>query len=185
LEDKVVPEFYDRGENGLPGAWLARIRESMAVLTPAFSANRSVRQYTEEHYLPAAAAYTARAQSLGKAGSTVLAWQQDIARRWKDVRFGQLKVTRRENELIFEVEVALAGIDPSTVRVELYAEAGDGCAPIHQQMLRNAFRPGTAFAHTFSTAMPATCPASAFTPRIVPCHPKALRLEIDRMLWQK
>lgn len=88
LEDQIAPQFYDRGENGIPAAWIARVRESMAMLTPAFSANRAVRQYTEEHYLPAAA-YTARVQSLGKTGSSVLAWQQDIARRWQDVRFGQ------------------------------------------------------------------------------------------------
>jgi len=144
----------------MPAAWIARVRESMALLTPAFSANRAVRQYTEEHYLPAAVAYAARAQSLGKAGSSILAWQQDIARRWKDVRFGQLEVIRQDNELMFEVEVSLAGIDPSFVRVELFAEARDGGASVRQQMLRKAFRPGTAFAYTYSTTTPATRPAT-------------------------
>jgi starch phosphorylase len=157
----------------------------MALLTPAFSANRAVRQYTEEHYLPAAAAYTARAQSLGKTGSSVRAWQQDIARRWKDVRFGQVKVIRQDNELIFEVEVSLAGIDPSFVRVELFADARDGEAPVRQQMHRKAFRPGTAFAYTYSATMPGMRPETDFTPRIVPHHPKALPLEIDRVLWHK
>ena len=95
LENQIVPGFYDRDENGIPASWIARIRESMALLTPAFSANRAVRQYTEEHYLPAAAAYNARVRSLGKAGSSVLAWQRDIARRWKDVRFGRLKVIQK------------------------------------------------------------------------------------------
>ena len=52
LENEIVPEFYDRDETGIPGNWVARIRESMAMLTPAFSANRTVRQYTEEHYFP-------------------------------------------------------------------------------------------------------------------------------------
>ncbi len=185
LENEVAPEFYDRDDNGIPAAWVARIRESMALLTPAFSANRTVRQYTEEHYLPAAAAYTACAQSLGRAGTLVLAWRQDIARRWKNVRFGQLEVVRHDNQLMFEVEVSLAGIDPSAVRVELYAAARNGDAPVCQQMLRKAFRPGTALAYTYSTTTPATRPATDFTPRIVPHHPKALPLEIDRILWQK
>jgi hypothetical protein len=53
------------------------MRESMARLTPRFSANRTVREYTEQHYLPAATAYRERApikaQSAGKwsIGSTV------------------------------------------------------------------------------------------------------------------
>ena len=61
LEREVVPEFYSRDEHGIPRAWVARMRESMARLTPAFSTNRVVRQYTEEHYLLAASAFAKRA----------------------------------------------------------------------------------------------------------------------------
>jgi len=42
LEKEVIPEFYDRDSKGIPVAWVARIRESMARLTPRFSANRTV-----------------------------------------------------------------------------------------------------------------------------------------------
>lgn len=57
LEQAVIPEFYRRNEQGIPTAWVARIRESMAQLIPRFSANRAVREYTEQQYLTAAAAY--------------------------------------------------------------------------------------------------------------------------------
>ena len=57
LEREVIPEFYARDENGIPTAWVTRMRESMARLTPLFSASRAVREYTEQHYLPAATAY--------------------------------------------------------------------------------------------------------------------------------
>ena len=60
LEREVIPEFYTRDESGIPTAWVKRMRESMARLTPRFSANRTVREYTEQHYLPAAAAYRER-----------------------------------------------------------------------------------------------------------------------------
>ena len=59
LEREVIPEFYTRDEQGIPTAWVARMRESMARLTPHFSTNRAVREYTEQHYLPAASAYRA------------------------------------------------------------------------------------------------------------------------------
>ena len=65
LEREVIPEFYARDESGIPTAWVARMRESMARLTPRFSANRAVREYTEQHYLPAAAAYHERAANKG------------------------------------------------------------------------------------------------------------------------
>ena len=47
LEHEVIPAFYTRNEKGIPTAWVARMRESMARLTPRFSANRTVREYTE------------------------------------------------------------------------------------------------------------------------------------------
>ena len=54
LEREVIPEFYTRNEKGIPTAWVNRMRESMARLTPHFAADRAVREYTEQHYLPAA-----------------------------------------------------------------------------------------------------------------------------------
>ena len=51
LEREVIPEFYTRDESGIPTAWVRRIRESMARLTPRFSTNRTVREYVERHYL--------------------------------------------------------------------------------------------------------------------------------------
>ena len=40
LEREVIPAFYTRDEQGIPAAWVARMRESMARLTPRFSAGR-------------------------------------------------------------------------------------------------------------------------------------------------
>jgi starch phosphorylase len=65
LEREVVPEFYTRDASGVPTAWVKRMRESMARLTPRFSAHRAVREYTEQRYLPAAIAYQERAANKG------------------------------------------------------------------------------------------------------------------------
>jgi starch phosphorylase len=50
LEEEVVPSFYDRDENGLPGAWLTRMRASLRTLGPAFCATRMVAEYAELAY---------------------------------------------------------------------------------------------------------------------------------------
>jgi alpha-glucan phosphorylase-like protein len=46
LEQEVIPAFYSRDAHGIPTAWVARMRESMAQLTARFDANRTVREYT-------------------------------------------------------------------------------------------------------------------------------------------
>jgi glycogen phosphorylase len=74
LENKVIPEFYDRNDQGIPLAWIARMRESLARLTPRFSADRTVRDYTEQYYLPAAANYHRRAAEKGIVGGQIVEW---------------------------------------------------------------------------------------------------------------
>jgi len=52
LEQEVVPEFYQRDADGLPRAWLARIRASIRTLAPAFTAGRMLADYVERVYAP-------------------------------------------------------------------------------------------------------------------------------------
>ena len=167
------------------GPGVARIRESMVLLTPAFSANRTVRQYTEEHYLPAAAAYAAHAAKNGKAGAGLFAWHSEIARRWSDVRFGTLQVTTQDGEMTFEVEVYLGGLDPSAVRVEVYADSRNGGASFRQEMPQKEPYSGDSAAEVYSVRMPATRPAADLPPRVIPFHPMAVPLEVNRILWQR
>ena len=53
LETEVVPEFYDRGEDGVPHAWLRRMKESMKTAFRQYGTHRMVRDYIEDLYLPA------------------------------------------------------------------------------------------------------------------------------------
>jgi glycogen phosphorylase len=52
LEQEVVPAFYDRDTEGLPRAWLARVRASLRTLAPAFTAGRMLHDYVERIYAP-------------------------------------------------------------------------------------------------------------------------------------
>ena len=82
--------------------WLGRIRESMARLTPEFSASRAIREYTENHYLPAAAGYRERAAGDSEVGASLLQWRRDIARHWNTVRFGKCRSRRSICSTFFE-----------------------------------------------------------------------------------
>jgi starch phosphorylase len=49
LEAEVTPAFYDRGDDGLPAAWIERMRASLKTLGPRFSATRMVAEYVERY----------------------------------------------------------------------------------------------------------------------------------------
>jgi starch phosphorylase len=50
LENEVIPLFLDRGPDGIPHRWLARVKASMRRLIPRFSAERMVREYVATLY---------------------------------------------------------------------------------------------------------------------------------------
>ena len=59
LRGRVIPEFYERDEDGIPHAWIRRIRNSFATLAWRFDARRMVRDYAQIAYIPAAGVGTA------------------------------------------------------------------------------------------------------------------------------
>jgi starch phosphorylase len=186
LEREVIPEFYTRDGNGISTAWVKRMRESMAQLTPHFSTNRTVREYTEQHYLPAAAAYRMRMADNGTIGMRIVERRNSLEQKWPALRFGNLTVETRGAQYLFEVQVVLGDIDPETVRVELFAESMADKAAVRQAMERVPPSAGSSDTHVYAATVPSTRPASDYTPRLIPHYDGvAVPLEDARILWQR
>jgi len=186
LEEQVIPAFYNRDRTGIPVSWVARMRESMGRLTPEFSANRAIREYCEDHYIPAAAAYCQREKDRGALGASVLKWHQDLARDWDSMHFGVISVNSSGERHSFEIPVYLDGVDTEAVRVELYAAALEGAAEVRQQMTRGDLLVGSIKGYLYSATVAADRPAAHFTVRIVPSHPGVrVPLEEPHIAWSR
>jgi starch phosphorylase len=186
LEREVIPEFYTRDEQGIPRAWVARMRESMAQLTPRFSSNRSVREYTEQHYLPAATTYRERAADKGAIGVQMVNWRHALEQKWAALRFGDVKVETDGEQHVVEVQVYLDELDPEAVRVELYANGANGSAPERVEMKRVRRLVGATNGYVYHTSVPAARPATDYTARFIPHRDGvAIPLEDARILWQR
>ena len=184
LEQEVIPEFYGRDASGIPTAWVGRMRNSMASLTPRFSADRTVREYTGQYYLPAAAAYRARAANNGALARQMQEWRHGLDKHWDAVRFGELKVETWGDQHAFEVQVFLHELDPAAVRVELYADGLMGAPAERQDMhpLHSSADGAGGYVGTVS----ASRPASDYTARLIPVFAGvAIPLENARILWQR
>lgn len=183
LENEVIPTFYTRNADGLPTEWLVKMRASMTTLTAQFSANRSVRQYTTEYYLPAAATYEARQVDHSTLGVRLANWRQVLEKEWQSLSFGELQVTTRDGQHFFQVEVMLGKIKPEAVQVELFAAAPEG-QTWRQPMVRGDKLSGRNGVYLFTVQIPATRPAGDFTPRIIPYFAGvAVPLENPLILW--
>jgi starch phosphorylase len=184
VEREVVPEFYTRDDRGIPAAWVTRMRESMARLTPRFSANRAVREYTEEHYLPAAAAYHLRAGNKGALAKQMVDWHHDLEQKWAALSLGEMKVETRDGQHAFQVQICLKDLDPNSVRVELRADGVNGCAAVRLEM--KSVQEAAPGCHVYGAAVPADRPPTDYTARAIPHRDDfAIPLEDGRIIWQR
>jgi starch phosphorylase len=157
----------------------------MARLTPRFSSNRSIRQYTEQHYIPAAVAYRERAANEGQLGAKIVQWDRSVRQHWAALRFGGRNVETHGEMHLIEVQVYLDDLDPEAVRVELYAEGDNGGAPMRLEMKRERTLTGAIHGHIYRAHAPASRPASDYTARLVPnCDGVAVPLEAACITWE-
>jgi starch phosphorylase len=185
LEREVIPEFYARDANGIPGAWVARMRESMARLTPVFSSLRAVRDYTEQYYLPACDRLRSRVTDKTSKAQQILGWQRQLEQHWDRLRFGELKTQSSARRHAFEIEVTLAELAPDSVAVELYADA-TGHGDVERYPMTRAPQATSAGVYRYSGSVPATRPHTDYTPRLRPQFDGvAIPLEAARILWQR
>jgi starch phosphorylase len=186
LENEVVPQFYDRQANGLPVKWLSRMRDSMALLTPAFSASRAIREYTEDHYLLAASRFTARAAG-GHALATELGeWKKEVDQHWNDLQILRADIETRDGQHHFRAQVGCGALDRNSFQVELYALPANGDGKTLHTMPPCNTCSELANPQTYAVKLPAIRPASDYTVRVVPFHPAAaVPLEAEQIRWQR
>ena len=186
LENDVVPLFYSRDAAGIPRAWVAKIRKSMAELAPRFSCNRMVREYIEQCYQPAAWSVQRRCADGGRLAKGLYAWQQKLQRHWASLHFGHLQVSRQDREWQFQVQVYLGDLSADEVRVELYADALEGEQAVREIMLPGPEITGAVNGYVYTARVAAVRPSEDFTPRIVPANKDALApIEIGLIRWQR
>lgn len=184
-EREVVPGFYRDGA-GLPRAWLARVRASMTSLAPRFSAERMVREYVEDVYLPAAGRLESREADGCRLGRELLEWHRAISGGWPRIRLGELRVEEGRKAISFAVQRFLGDVPPEAVRVELYADPRAGEPACIHRMEPAAPATGGDGCARYHATVPATRPAADYTPRVVPHHPAALvPAETQLILWQR
>ncbi|MBN1824131.1 MAG: alpha-glucan family phosphorylase [Endomicrobiales bacterium] len=125
FEKDIVPMFYNRGTDGLPRDWIGKMKTIMRSICPVFNTNRMIEEYTRKFY---GVAYTAnerlRANNFEHARRLV-EWQKSLVKNW-----GNIKVVSVEDDLSGDVilgnnfnvkaSVKLGGVQPDSVKVELY-----------------------------------------------------------------
>ena len=123
LERHVVPEFYDRGPDGVPRQWLARVRGSLRSLGPFVVASRMVRDYVNDMYEPAAARHDALRADGYRRARALAAWKSRVRAGWASVCVVSVDADDAPTDVggarAVVAQVELGDLSPDDVEVQL------------------------------------------------------------------
>ena len=188
LRESVAPKFYDRDHDGVPNRWVEMVRHTLQSLGPKVLASRMVRDYTEQYYLPAAAALrrtVAEDNGLPYGHARELsAYVQRVREAWPEVAVTDVDSTGLPDtpllgsELTLTASVALAGLRPDEVVVQAVLGRVDSTDvlqdPVYLDMAHTGpgeGGSGEGGTEVFSATMPLPLSGSVgYTVRVLPHH---------------
>ncbi len=125
LEQEIAPIFYDRGRDGLPRQWVARMKQAITTIAPVFNTHRMVQDYAETFYVPSAMRRQALRANNRDRSKQLCQWKQKVAQAWPGIAVKAVNASQTERleygaELHVTAEIALAGLSNDDVMTELY-----------------------------------------------------------------
>jgi len=123
LENEIVPMYYQHREEGVPNAWMQRVKQSLMHLSPQFNCQRMIQEYTSLLYNQAHESFSVVRRDAFQAAREKVAWMANVDRVWDGVTIqdataetGPCLLTGQAVQL--RAAVGLNGLQPSDVRVE-------------------------------------------------------------------
>jgi starch phosphorylase len=133
IEHRIAPRFYDRDGNGVPASWVESIRHTLAAMSPELNADRMVREYVQRLYVPAGAMEKRLGENGFREAKQLAEWKARVQSAWQAVAVAHVEsggvdaVPEVGDQLRLRAYVALGGLDPSDVTVEVvYGHSADG-----------------------------------------------------------
>jgi len=127
LEKEIIPIFYERGRDGLPRDWIAKMKAAMRDHAGMFNTNRMVREYYERCYLPSARRNQQLTEDDLAKAKALAAWKAGLRRQWSQIRIERVWEEGTEiqglkvgDQLQVHAGVHLGELKPTDVSVELY-----------------------------------------------------------------
>jgi starch phosphorylase len=127
LEKEIVPLFYERGRDGLPRGWIAKMKAAMSSHAGVFNTNRMVREYFERCYLPSVKrSERLKAENYAQA-KALASWKAKVRQQWGQIRIKRVWSDWAEgqelkvgDQLQVQAEVYLGELKPTDVAVQLF-----------------------------------------------------------------
>ncbi|MBP1596927.1 MAG: alpha-glucan phosphorylase [Acidobacteria bacterium] len=192
IEKEVVPLFFNRAANGLPRAWVDKMKASMRILGPQFNAKRMVREYTEEVYLPSQERYMLLAADGFRRSRGLASWKERLRNHWAGLKILEVRGEFRDDlkvgdPVTVRAAVRLGQLTPDDIAVELYHGLLDARGDFVQPNIVRMTPSGTATKDGMEfvgTMEPSTSGRHGYTVRLLPKNPDLIDpRKVGLILW--
>jgi len=125
LEEEVIPLFYQRGPDGIPRAWVEKMRAGLRRLVPTFNSHRMVQEYVNRYYLPCSKRFNVLSNKEFAGAKNLASWRKKLMTGWQEISIeGAYSGDRLEmlagKELEVVAKIRLGSLTPEDVTVEAY-----------------------------------------------------------------
>ena len=179
LESEIIPDFYERGRDNLPRAWVKRMKAALVEFGPRFHSHRMVQDYVDSAYIPACRNHANLYRDNFAAARELSAWRMDIMTKWGNLKICDVETTPDETLYVGQAvdvtaRVFLADIPARYVRLEIYlGQLGQDNSFTNRQLL--VMEPTGQSEDGWQRYQGSLDPVEAgrfgFTVRAVPVHP--------------
>ncbi len=149
LENKVLPLYFQRGEDALPHGWIKVAKNSLQSLSAMYGCRRMVRDYMNTIYIPAARRGLAMEADHQAKARMVTAWQKNIPGRFNSASIQSAELSGFDGNTVycekpFGVKLVLAPGDmkKEELRVQFVLGLTDGLNFIEEPQIVDLAKTG-------------------------------------------
>ena len=124
LENKIIPMYYEKDENGISERWMQTMKESIISNGGRYSTARMLTDYVEKLYIPLCNLYKNYYTDLGKVGEFDN-WKESIKNTWNDIEITQENnldniTLDAGNNIEVKCKVKLSNIGKENIEAQVY-----------------------------------------------------------------
>jgi len=124
LEDKIIPTYYDKNEEGISPKWIRIMKNSIISTGGKYSTARMLVDYTNNLYMPLCNLTKKYYQNVDTVAEYNL-WKKNLYINWKDIKITQTNnldniTIDAGNNIEVKCEVELPNVDLENITVECY-----------------------------------------------------------------
>ncbi|MGL6075157.1 MAG: alpha-glucan family phosphorylase [Fimbriiglobus sp.] len=177
IERDLVPMFYNRDNEGLPRAWIRRMKRSISTLVPVYNTNRMVEEYYKTCYHPSHQRFMKLSADGLKPAVELAGWRKNLLASWNQVRVEAVEAPSGEmlkvgGNFPVKVQVNLGSLSVNDIEVQVVHGLLDSMGELTAPQFTALQAEGTGPSLTYAGQVP--CQRSGqfgFTVRVLPKHP--------------